>query len=490
MRHVVVLALAACGDGGAEVTPVIDVPMNDTASAFPLDTITLSAAHQGNPLDITLKTFTKGQSIALGGIPFGDDLVLHMNGYIGGTDTAAFAYGRTCAFAVDANGALPQPHLYFSRIVKFGQLGFTPLLRVGGTAVTYHDGSGILIGGASPDDPSSAVTDVERFDPSTGEFRLLTTISARIGSVVALLGTGSEALVTIIGGTDPTGAGATLVETIEAENPADSRVGHVDDSSMGRLGLTATTLSSGSIVVIGGSGSGSGCGSQNDPAACVEQITLGSDGSPAVLPAHGSLLHGRWNHTATRLSDEMSAPVLVVGGVGQGSSAPLADVELYHPLTGMFSTFSDPRFMMKHPRSGHQAVLMPDGSLLIIGGIDGNGQPVAALESFTLDGGFADTGTLGSNAGAIDFTATPLPDGRVLITGGRTMPGGAPVPTAFFLAINTNTNMVDTVATNQLTVARAGHNATLLCDGTVLVSGGTPDPQPAERYNPESASRR
>ena len=328
-----------------------------------------------------------------------------------------------------------------------------PLLRLGGDAVTYHDGSGILVGGVQPASQTMPVVDVERFDPATGEYRVLTQISQRIGAAVALLGVGTGAHVAVIGGIDAaTGAGATFVETIEAENPADRRVERIDDSSMARVGLSATALTNGSIIVIGGSGD-PGSGSGSDPSTSVDEITL-SNGTPAVLPAHASLLHGRWNHTATRLGDDVGAEILVAGGEGSGSNgmvAPIAEAELYKPLTGMFSTL---RPMMLHPRSQHRALRMPDGSVVIIGGIGPGGQAVPELESFTIDGGFTDSGTLPGNAGAIDFTATTLPDGRVLITGGRTTPGGPPVATAFILQVNTNTGAIDILATDHLTVRR------------------------------------
>jgi hypothetical protein len=479
-RALVMLVFASCGDTGIDVVPIVDVPANDAASAFPLDSITLAAAHKGAVFDVTSATFTKGQRVSLSGIPFGDDLVLHMTGQVG---TSEVAYGESCAFAVSQNDALPMPHLYFARTVHFGQLGFMPLLRAGGTNVTYHDGSSIMLGGVDPNDPTSAVTDVERFDTMAGDYRPITTISSRIGSVVGLLGTGTETLVTIIGGVDPsTGGGATFVETVEADNPADRRVERIDDSQLARVGLTATTLTDGSMVVMGGrTPSGSA-------AADVDEVTL-MNGAPLVRPAHDVLAHPRYDHTATRLGDDVGAAVLVVGGTD--GSAAIPEAELFKPIISQFSTFHP---TMNVPRSRHQAVRMTDGSVLILGGVDTSGNPVRQIEIFTLDGGFVAPpppgGLLPDNAGVVDMTVTKLPDGRVLITGGRTTPAGPPVSTAFIAQFNTDTNSIDVLATDSLTVPRAGHGATLLCDGTVLITGGTADPAPAERYNPPSAGRR
>ena len=472
--------VGACTDNSVTVTPIIDVPANDSASAFPLDSITLAAAHHGAAFDITSATFTKGQAVTLGGIPFGDDLVLHMTGQVG---TSEVAYGETCAFAVGQDNP-PQPHLYFARTVHFGQLAFTPLLRSGGTSVTYHDGSSIMLGGADPSDPTSSVTDVERFDPMTGTYGALTTISSRVDSVVGLLGLGTETLVTIIGGVDPTtGAGATFVETVEAENPSDRRVERIDDSQLARVGLTATTLTDGSMIVTGGRAP------NGSASAAVDEVTL-MNGAPLVRPAHDVLVHARYDHTATRLGDDVGAPVLVAGGTD--GTADIAEAELFKPIIGMFSTFHP---TMLYPRSRHRAVLMTDGSVLIFGGITidpmtGMPQTTDQIEIFTLDGGFKSGGVMPGNAGLLDMAVTTLPDGRVLITGGRRTVTGPPLATAFIAQLNTDTNSIDVLATDSMTVPRAGHSATLLCDGTVVISGGTTQPAAAERYNPPSAARR
>jgi hypothetical protein len=145
---------------------------------------------------------------------------------------------------------------------------------------------------------------------------------------------------------------------------------------------------------------------------------------------------------------------------------------------------------MNFPRQKHVATLMPDGSVLFIGGLDGLGQPVRKLELFSIDAGFTVVGDLPPSAGVVDFTATPLPDGRILIIGGRLAPGLPPLNTASIVRLDPLDGSVDIVATDHLAIARAGHQAVALCDGTVLVSGGTSASFPAERYNPPFTGRR
>jgi hypothetical protein len=133
---------------------------------------------------------------------------------------------------------------------------------------------------------------------------------------------------------------------------------------------------------------------------------------------------------------------------------------------------------------------MPDGSVLFIGGIGGAlRQPVATLELFSVDAGFVAVGELPRGAGLVDFAATTLPDGRILLTGGRETVGGSAVTNAYIVRLNFN-QTVDVVSTDHLAVARAGHQAVALCDGTILISGGTAVRLPAERYNPPPDGRR
>jgi hypothetical protein len=95
LKWLFVAMLAACADNTVDVQPVIDVPTNDNASAFPLDTLVMSVAHAGDADDLVSQTFAAGQHVTLPGVPFGDDLVIHMTGSVG-TSEVAYRHRRTC----------------------------------------------------------------------------------------------------------------------------------------------------------------------------------------------------------------------------------------------------------------------------------------------------------------------------------------------------------------------------------------------------------
>src|SRR5919198_5342434 len=95
--------------------------------------------------------------------------------------------------------------------------------------------------------------------------------------------------------------------------------------------------------------------------------TAGPARSPAPLVADiqgtfstaGELASGRSGHVALRLPD---GRVLVAGGVS--ANTRLATVELFDPAFGVWT----PAAGMNHPRLGAAAALLPDGRVLVIGG--------------------------------------------------------------------------------------------------------------------------
>jgi hypothetical protein len=476
----VALALAACSDTPVSLAPVIDLPdSRDDAVAAPLDSITLSVAHAGSEDDLVSQMFLNGQTLALPGAPFGDDLVVHMTGLVG---SSPVGYGRTCKLKVVPGATPPAPHLFFSRITRFATIDAMPMDRVGGLGIAYSDRA-LLLGGLGSDGMS--VPQVEFFDPATGKVTMVGSARARTNPVEALIGMSPQRVI-VLGGAVLGGAsgmdGARFVEVVDAQG-----VEPQDNPEMARVDLTATSLTDGRVVVIGGSSPSGG-----PPLGDIDIAQL-TDSSLDVRKIGAALAIPRSRHTATRLGDDVGAAVLIAGGL-DAMGNPIADAELFKPLSEELSNPTlDPMLFlprMKLPRSQHTAMLMPDGSVLFIGGIDGLGAPVAMLELFSVDAGFAIAGMLPDAAGLVDFTATTLPDGRILLTGGRRNPGGPAVNTAYIVRLNSITGTVDIVATDHLAVARAGHQAVVLCDGTVLISGGTTVPLPAERYNPPPNGRR
>ena len=467
MRSALVfLALAGCTDD-VVVSPVIEGPVEDPdASAFPnLDEIIVTVAHAGSDRELVSASFTRGESVDIAGVAFGDDLVIHMSGFVGASNVA---YGRSCPFAVDAGGADVTPHLFFSRSVKFANLGVTPVERMGGRAIPYL-GAALVLGGG--------VSTIERFDPLTGTLTSVGAIDERTDAVEALIGS-SPPRVVIVGGRIGN-VGASFLELVDPTRTVE----RVDDlqSPMPRVGLTATSLTDGRVIVIGGNPPGGA------PVTTISELTPTVD--VRTLPA--TLAHARTGHTATRLGDDLGAPVLIAGGTDQ-SGAPVRVAELFKPLSKELASPATFAPEMVIPRTRHQAVRMPDNSILIIGGLDGQATPapVGTLELFTLDGGFKSKGELPENAGLLDMTVTTLPDGRILITGGRTTPGGPPVNTAFIARLDPLDGTIDVVPTDRLAVPRANHQAAQLCDGTILITGGAPGRPVAERYNPSPTGRR
>jgi hypothetical protein len=128
--------------------------------------------------------------------------------------------------------------------------------------------------------------------------------------------------------------------------------------------------------------------------------------------------------------------------------------------------------------------LLPNGKVLITGGFSvGNGgfQTWATAESYDpSSGSFTVTG--GMIAPRYMHTATLLPDGTVLIAGGRKLNGDA----------QASAELYDPAAgtfgtTGSMTIPRHLHTATLLNNGKVLIAGGNyPYSPTAELYDPST----
>lgn len=157
----------------------------------------------------------------------------------------------------------------------------------------------------------------------------------------------------------------------------------------------------------------------------------GGGGSVGSFSAGPALNQGRYDHTATTLSD---GRVLVTGGgISAGGGSVLKSTEIFDPVTNTWTDITaSPGGVMTAAngfdtaRQGHTAVLLQSGTVIVAGGTgaernDQNGQPVAeqlntAFAFNPATNSFTPAGTLLQNRGY--HLGAVLPNGRALVAAG------------------------------------------------------------------------
>jgi hypothetical protein len=192
--------------------------------------------------------------------------------------------------------------------------------------------------------------------------------------------------------------------------------------------------------------------------------------SAGTFTPAGNMSVPRVYHTATLLTN---GKVLMVGSEDGPPGYCCRSAELYDPVTGTFAPTGD----MTAGRVGHTATLLPDGTVLIAGpgfvpcstcGGPGIGSgPVAEVYN-PVTGTFAPTGSM--IIPRVGFSATLLPNGKVLIAGGTCCDIYPPVNPTSAELYDPSTGTF--TLTGDMINGREGHTATLLSDGKVLIAGG------------------
>jgi WD40 repeat protein len=165
--------------------------------------------------------------------------------------------------------------------------------------------------------------------------------------------------------------------------------------------------------------------------------------------------------------------VLIAGGIGaQGTSS---STDLYDTASGAFvlPTAASPPPPMNTARFAATATLLPNGKVLIAGGVDNNGNYLNSTELYDpATNTFApSTATPLMNTARRSATATLLPNGKVLIAGGWDTNSHIDLNSTELYDPTTNT-FAPSAATPLMNTARDQATATLLPNGKVLIAGG------------------
>jgi len=195
-----------------------------------------------------------------------------------------------------------------------------------------------------------------------------------------------------------------------------------------------------------------------------------------VIPA-APMLEPRSGHTATLLPD---GKVLIAGGMRRNQDF-YRSTELYDPATGKFQGTGE----MSIARVGHIAVLLRSGKVLIAGGWIGHGTTDSAELYDPATGRFTAISKMTTRRAGL--SATLLTNGDVLLAGGgdHDGPDGAIGSAEIF-----HGDTLRFQPTGSLHRPRSGHTATLLHDGRVLIAGGGSGGliAAAELYDPKTGT--
>ncbi len=199
----------------------------------------------------------------------------------------------------------------------------------------------------------------------------------------------------------------------------------------------------------------------------------------------GGLRAARRLHTITRLPD---GSVMVTGGLGgtDDGGPGLPSVELYDPGEKTWTTIAP----LGQPRWGHSATLLADGSVLVAGGSAPRpGGGVHALRSTELYDPVEKTWSPAAELtdGRSGHTAVPLTGGLVLVCGGVAPVGTAEDPALAFCELYHPGDDDEWTPTGSLRQARRHHAAAALSGTTVLITGGAAPGSPGTGpYDPFS----
>lgn len=312
--------------------------------------------------------------------------------------------------------------------------------RASHTATLLNDGKVLIAGGFVGEE--NTLASAETFDTTTNAFSSIGTMRvARSSHTATLLPNGK---VLIAGGSN-----GNYLDSAEIYDPTTDKFTLTPKMTTARSGHIAVLLNNGKVLLAGGVGTG--------------WTFLASadiyDPTNNTFTATGAMTTARESHTATLLRD---GQVLIAGG-HQGRRAAItiySTCEIYNPANGNFVSVGN----LTVRRHKHDAVLLADGRVLIVGGSDER-DGAGAYHNTEIYNPKNKTFTAVSNMNASRYklqgTAILLKNGKVFIGGGADRAEIFDPTTNTFAFVSGDMETIRLFAT-----------ATLLQNGRVLIVGG------------------
>lgn len=314
------------------------------------------------------------------------------NGRIGGTPNAT---SPTTTYAVVAGNALGSTQTKITITVvnpgTWTTVAAPASPHFGGTATLLDDGTVLVAGGLTSANSNTApVAIAETYNPKTNTWTTVGAMnSPRLAHTATLL---TDGTVLVIGGYATPSSNTTALGSAEIYNPSTRQWHVIATLNQARAFHTATRLPDGSVLAAGGTS-----GAPIFGMTSTERYVPSS----GTWTTAGSMLAAELGHTATLLSN---GQVLVAGLMG----------ERYTPATDSWTSTG----AMNVPRSLHKAALQQNGNVLIAGGLDVNGNNISSTEIYDVTSDtWTATGAL--SATRIYHGMATLLDGSVLVAGGE-----------------------------------------------------------------------
>jgi hypothetical protein len=349
-------------------------------------------------------------------------------------------------------GTLDSAELYNPSTRSFRPTGSMTDSRDGATATMLGSGKVLIAGGCRTGPCEEFLARAELYDPASGTFRATGSMTdKRMSASATLLANGQ---VLVAGGVDAEGT----LERFDVYDPVSGTFKFGGLLGNYRLGGAGLRLVNGKVLLVGG-------GDQTGPTTSAELYTPAARAGPPVnsFAPVGALRQPGFGAASALLEN---GKVLIVGGAHATATGfeSSDSAELYDPANWYQSACC-----MRVPRSGPTATLLPNGKVLIAGGIKYGEERVnlASAEIFNpATGSFTLTGSM--HTGQQSHTATLLPNGKVLIAGPGSGPGGGGIVPAEIYDPSKGTF----AETRTMIKGRFDATATLLPNGKVLIAGG------------------